>query len=183
MKKIGVFFAPGFEEIEALTVVDVCRRAGIEVEMISVEDTDWVEGSHGIRTGMDQPLSQVDTETLDMLVLPGGMPGTVNLERCVPLMEALDRFYQTGRWVAAICAAPRIFAHRGFLEGRRATIYPGMEQELEGAAVTCDGAVTDGHVITGRGMGCAIDFALSIVEALQSFEAAGEISKSIVYER
>lgn len=183
MAKIGVFFAGGYEEIEALTVVDLCRRAGIEVTMVAVNGEQTVEGSHGIGVRMDAALSEVDFDSLDMLVLPGGMPGTKNLEACNALMEQLDRFYESGRWIAAICAAPGIFGHRGYLKGRMATSYPSFEAQLEGAEVTGSPAVCDGNVITGRGMGTAIAFGLLIVEKLISPEAAGRLAEGIVYER
>ena len=171
MAKIGVFFSAGYEEIEALTVVDLCRRAGIEVTMVSVDETTAVTGSHQI------------TVQMDMLVLPGGMPGTLHLEACDALMEQLDRFYSAGKWVAAICAAPQIFGHRGYLKGRKATSFPSMEKELDGAIVTHGAAEVDGNVITGRGMGCAIDFALKIIGSLISEEEAAAQAERIVYER
>lgn len=183
MAKIGVFFAEGYEEIEALTVVDLCRRAGIEVTMVGVDNGAAVTGSHGICVQMDAGLESTDPDSFDMLVLPGGMPGTKNLERCSRLMDALDRFYEGGKWIAAICAAPSIFGHRGYLKGRRATSYPSFEGELEGAAVTGGPAEVDGNVITGRGMGAAIPFGLLIVEKLVSAEAAEALAKGIVYER
>ena len=183
MAKIGVFFEEGYEEIEALTVVDVCRRAGIEVAMVSVDGAESVKGSHGIGVNMDQSLADVDFGALDMIVLPGGMPGTTNLEACSALMEQLDLFYQGKKWIAAICAAPSIFGHRGYLKGRQAVCYPSFESHLEGAEVLQDGAVADGNVITGRGMGCAIPFALKIVEKLVSKEKAEQLADSIVYER
>lgn len=183
MEKAGIFFAKGYEEIEALTVVDVLRRAGIEISMISACDEDQVTGSHGITVQMDQKLSQVDFEALDILVLPGGMPGTTNLEACEKLMEQLDVFYKEGKLVAAICAAPSIFGHRGYLKGRKATSYPGFESHLEGALVTGGSAEADGNVITGRGMGCAIDFSLKILEILKGKEAAEKMAFSIEYDR
>ena len=183
MAKIGVFFAQGYEEVEALTVVDLCRRAGIEVTMVSVDGSEAVAGSHGIGVRMDAGLDGVDFDSFDMLVLPGGMPGTANLENCAKLMEELDRFYRDGKWVAAVCAAPRIFGHRGYLKGRRATSYPSMEGELEGAVVTGGAAEVDGNVITGRGMGCAVAFGLKITEMLLSAEESARLAASIVYER
>ena len=174
MAKIGVFFSAGYEEIEALTVVDLCRRAGIEVTMVSVDETAAVTGSHQITVQMDQLLSETDFDAFDLLVLPGGMPGTLHLEACDGLMEQLDRFYSAGKWVAAICAAPQIFGHRGYLKGRK---------ELDGAFVTHGAAEVDGNVITGRGMGCAIDFALKIIGCLISEEEAAAQAERIVYER
>lgn len=185
MARIGVFFAEGYEEIEALTVVDLCRRAGIEVRMVSVDGSDMAVGSHGIGVRMDAALEQVDFDTLDMIVLPGGMPGTKNLESCGRLTEELDRFYEDGKWIAAICAAPSIFGHRGYLKGRKATCYPSFEKELTeaGATLTKTGAAVDGKVITGQAMGGAIEFGLKIVEKLISPEAAKKLAESIVYER
>ena len=126
MSRIAVFFADGFEEIEALTVVDICRRAGIAVEMVSVKEEKEVTGSHGICVKTDVLFDEVDFESLDMLVLPGGMPGTRNLEKHQGLMAQLDSFYAAGRYVAAICAAPTVMGHRGILKGRKACCYPGM---------------------------------------------------------
>ncbi len=183
MAKIGVFFAEGYEEIEALAVVDLCRRAGIEVLMVATDGVSSVAGSHGIRVSMDIALADVDFDSLDMLVLPGGKLGTERLEGCEALCAQLDRFYEDGKWIAAICAAPSIFGHRMYLKGRRATSYPAFEGHLEGAEVTESPAVCDGNVITGRGMGTAIDFGLLIVEKLVSRQAADELAKSIVYER
>lgn len=183
MAKAGIFFAEGYEEIEALTVVDLCRRAGVEIQMISVTGEGSVAGSHGICVKMDALLTEVDFGQLDMLILPGGMPGTRNLEGCAPLMEELDRFYAAGKWIAAICAAPSVFGHRGYLKGRKAVCYPSFEGELAGAQVLSEKAVADGNVITGRGMGCAIPFGLIIVEKLISRAAADALAESIVYER
>ena len=137
MAKIGVFFSAGYEEIEALTVVDLCRRAGIEVTMVSVDETAAVTGSHQITVQMDQLLSETDFDAFDL-----------HLEACDGLMEQLDRFYSAGKWVAAICAAPQIFGHRGYLKGRKATSFPSMEKELDGAFMTHGAAEVDGNVIT-----------------------------------
>ena len=183
MAKIGVFFAEGYEEIEALTVVDLCRRAGIEVEMVSVYGSSSVCGAHGIDVKMDGVLSETDFGSLDMIVLPGGMPGTLNLEASSELMKQLDGFYENGKYVAAICAAPSILGHRGYLKGRKATCYPSFEPHLEGAQAVLDGAVADGNVITGRGMGCAIDFSMEIIKALISEAKAKEIAESVIYIR
>ena len=183
MAKIGVFFAEGYEEIEALTVVDLCRRAGIEVEMVSAYGKESVCGSHGIDVKMDKGIGEVDFDTLDMIVLPGGMPGTLNLEACEALMEQLDGFYQKGKYVAAICAAPSIFGHRGYLQGRKAVCYPSFEEDLAGADVQFVPALTDGHVICGRGMGCAIEFSLEIIRALVSAQKADSIAEAVIYQK
>lgn len=183
MKRIAVFFAGGFEEIEALTVVDLCRRAGIDTQMVSVEGAQNVTGSHNIAVAMDAGFEDVDFEQLDMIVLPGGMPGTKNLEAHDGLMQKVDAFYAAGKGVAAICAAPSILGHRGMLKGRKACSYPGFEDALEGAEVVYDSVAVSEHVITSRGMGCAIDFSLAIIEALCGKEAADKMAETIIYSK
>ena len=182
MNQIAVFFAKGYEEIEALTVVDICRRCGLTVDMISVTEEMQVEGSHGIVVGMDKNFEQVDFEKYDMLVLPGGMPGTRNLEAHEGLMAQVDAFYAAGKYIGAICAAPSIFGHRGILKGRKACSYPGFESHLEGAEVTTEAVAVSDKVITSRGMGTAIDFALAIAEVFCGAEKAEEMAKSIIYK-
>lgn len=181
MGRIGIFFAEGYEEIEALTVVDILRRAGFETDMISINGNRQVTGSHAMTVQMDKLLEEVDFDALDMIVLPGGMPGTRNLEACERLMRQVDIFYETGRQLAAICAAPSILGHRGMLKGRKACAFPDFESHLEGAEVTRAPAQTDGNIITGRGMGCAIDFALAIVEKLKDKEQAATLADKIIY--
>lgn len=182
MSSIAIFLAKGFEEIEALTVVDLCRRAGINVIVASAEKERIVEGSHGILVCADVLFEEVDFNSLDMLVLPGGMPGTRNLEAHPGLMDQVDAFYKAGKYVAAICAAPTILGHRGILKGRKACCYPGMEEELAGAEVIYDQVAVSGHVITSRGMGCAIPFGLAIISVFCGKDAAGELAKAIVYQ-
>lgn len=181
MKKIAVFLADGFEEIEALTVVDICRRAGMDVTVTSITDSLQVAGSHKIPVIADKCLADLDFQAMDMLVLPGGMPGTKNLEACDALMTQVDAFYANERFIAAICAAPTVFGHRGILKGRKACCYPGMEDGLLEAKVSMDLVCVDGKVITSRGMGTAIEFALTIVEVLDSKEKADALAKGIVY--
>lgn len=181
MSKVNVFFAPGYEEIEALTVVDILRRAGIEADMVSITGEKKVTGSHKITVEMDKLFEEVDFDQIDMIVLPGGMPGTTNLEAFEPLMKQVEDFYAKEKYVAAICAAPSIFGHRGMLKGRNACANPGFESHLEGANVKQEPAVVDGHVITSRGMGTAIPFGLAILEQLKGKEAAEEMKKKLVY--
>lgn len=181
MKKLAVFFAEGFEEIEALTVVDVCRRCGIETDMVSVTETEQVKGSHNITVTADRVFSAVDFAEYDMLALPGGMPGTKNLEAHEGLMAQVDAFYENGKYVAAICAAPSVLGHRGILKGRNACCYPGFESHLEGADVTENKVEISDNVITSRGMGTAIEFALAIAGIFCGGEKAREMAKAIVY--
>ena len=183
MSKVCVFFGTGFEEIEALAVVDLLRRESIETDMVSITDERTVEGSHGIIVGMDKILGEVDFESTDVIVLPGGGVGTKNLEACAPLMEQVDAFVAAGKTVCAICAAPSILGHRGHLNGKRAIAYPGFEKELAGAEIVYEPAVTDGEIITGRGMGCAVDFGLAIVEHLKGKETAQALAKKVVFRQ
>ncbi|MCI7789958.1 MAG: DJ-1/PfpI family protein [Lachnospiraceae bacterium] len=181
MKKVGVFFGTGYEEIEALTVVDLLRRAGIEVQCISIDNRKQVMGSHKINVEMDAGIGDVDFESLDMIVCPGGMPGTRNLEACDVLIEQIRSFYEKGKLIGAICAAPSIFGHMGLLKGRKACIFPGMEEELVGAEVVYDDVVQSEHVITSRGMGTAIAFGLEIISNLIDKETAQNLGRKIVY--
>lgn len=181
MKKIAIFFAEGYEEIEALTVVDICRRCGLTIDMVSITDDKAVRGAHGIDVLMDMTFGEVDFDTYDMLVLPGGGNGTKNLEAFEPLMKQVDAFYAADKYVAAICAAPSIFGHRGMLKGRQACSYPSFESHLEGAEVTAGPVAVSDHVITSRGMGTSIPFALAIVGELCGKDVAEEMAKTIIY--
>lgn len=183
MAKIAVFFGEGYEEIEALTVVDMCRRAKIETQMVSITGSVCVTGAHGIKVEMDVQYEDVDFDSLDMIVLPGGMPGTKNLEAHQGLMSQVDVFNEAERLLAAICAAPSILGHRGILKERKACCYPGFEKDLEDAQVVYDSVTTDGHVITARGMGCAIDFSLAIITALCGEEEAKAKAEAVIYAK
>ncbi|MCM1253987.1 MAG: DJ-1/PfpI family protein [Clostridium sp.] len=182
MSKVCVFFANGFEEIEALTVVDILRRAGIDVDMVSITGEKKVTGSHKIAVEMDKLMEEVDFDKTDMIVLPGGMPGTTNLEASEALMARVEDFYKKEKYIAAICAAPSIFGHRGMLRGKEACSNPGFESHLEGAIVKKEPAVVSGHVITSRGMGTAIPFGLAILEQLQGKDAVMQMKDKIVFE-
>lgn len=181
MSKIAIFFATGYEEIEGLTVVDICRRCKVDIDMVSVTEEKEVTGSHGISVKMDKLFSEVNFEEYDMLVLPGGMPGTRNLEAHEGLMAQVDAFFEAGKYIAAICAAPSVFGHRGLLQGKNACCYPGFESHLDGANVSTNPVEIAGNVITSRGMGTAIEFALAIVGVFCGHEKAEEMAKSIIY--
>lgn len=181
MKKVAVFFGTGFEEIEALTVVDLLRRAGISVDCVSIDNAKTVTSSHNVTVTMDKGIADVDFDDLDVIVCPGGMPGTKNLEACNTLTSQIKKFYESGKLIAAICAAPSIFGHMGLLKGRKAGIYPGMEAELIDANVSYDSVSHDGNVITSRGMGTAIDFGLEIVATLLDKETADKLAGTVVY--
>ena len=183
-KSAAVFFATGFEEVEALTVVDLLRRAGIETVCVSIDNKERVTGSHNITVEMDEGLDRLDFGLFDILICPGGMPGTKNLEACEWLTGNIRSSYENGKYIAAICAAPSIFAHMGLLQGRKACIYPGMEDELyQNGADACqdEKVMKSGSIITSRGVGTAIPFALEIISTLLGQEKSDELAKSIVY--
>lgn len=181
MNKAGIFLADGFEEIEGLTVVDILRRAQIDIRMISINSTKKVTGAHGIVLEADEVLEEADIDSLELLVLPGGMPGTMHLGACDRLKEALKKADEQKRGIAAICAAPSVLGDLGMLAGKKAVCYPGFESRLAGAEVVYEPVVTDGHITTSRGMGTAIDFALELAARLQGRESADRIGKSIIY--
>lgn len=181
MKKACMFFAPGFEEVEALTVVDLLRRAGVEVTMVGAGGETMVEGSHKIAVRMDRAFSEVDYGEVELLILPGGQPGTNNLKAAKAVTDLVLDFDKKGKMLAAICAAPTVFGGLGILKGRKATCYPGCEDGLTGAEVLTDRVVVDGHITTSRGVGTAISFALSLIGQLLGEEKAKKISESIVY--
>lgn len=183
MGRLAVFFARGFEEIEALTVVDICRRGGVETDMVSTSGEREVAGSHGISVITDKTFEEADFGEYDMLVLPGGMPGTKNLEAHSGLMARVDEFYKKGKYIGAICAAPSILGHRGILKGRRACCYPSFESHLEGAEVTSGPVEISGNVITSRGMGTAIDFGLAILGIFAGEDKADGLAEGIVYRK
>lgn len=149
--------------------------------MVSVTGEREVTSSHGITVQTDKKFEEADFAEYDMLVLPGGMPGTKNLEAHEGLMARVDDFYKNGKYIGAICAAPSILGHRGILEGKRACSYPSVESHLQGAEVTAGPVEISGNVITSRGMGTAIDFGLAIVSVLCGEEKAEELAKGIVY--
>lgn len=182
MAKVYLFLADGFEEIEALTVVDLLRRADQEVITVSIKEGKSVMGAHQIEVMADALYKECDYADADMLVLPGGGEGTTNLENYKPLCDMVRSFVSEGRKVAAICAAPRILAGLGLLEGRRATSYPSVMECLKGAEVSEESVVVDGCITTSRGLGTAIDFSLELIRQLDSSEKASEIADSVVYK-
>ena len=179
--KIFAFFAEGYEEIEGLTVIDILRRADINVEMVSVTDDREVKGAHGINVTMDKIISEIDFNEGDMIFLPGGIPGTPNLAKCELLIENIIKYNEEGKRLAAVCAAPSVYGNLGILNGKKATCYPGFENELKGATVVADRVVTDGNITTSRGMGTTIDLGLEIVKLYKGQEYADDLGKKIQY--
>ena len=178
---VYVLLTNGFEEVEALTPVDLLRRAGVEVATVSVTGEKIVTSSHQVPIAADLLFEDIQNETADILVLPGGLPGSYNLRDHAGLAELLKSQYEAGRYVAAICAAPLVLGGLGFLKGRKAGIYPGMEAELIGAEVSYDLVSVDENVVTARGLGAAIPFGLELVSLLCGKEKADQIGKAIVY--
>ena len=180
MSLVYVFFADGFEEVEALTTVDLLRRAGEDVRMVSIMGRKTVTGSHNISVECDMIFEEIG-KTADLLVLPGGLPGTDHLREHRELNDLLVEQYQDGRYVAAICAAPSVFAGLGFLKDRKATSYPGCVDASQYGSSVEEPVAVDGNVITSRGVGTAIPFARALIGLLAGREEADKISASIVY--
>lgn len=181
MKQAVMLFATGFEEVEALMTVDILRRGGVEVKLASITEDMTVCGSHGIQVGMDTTLAQTELNGMDAILLPGGMPGTLNLGKDEAVCRAVKQMYEAGKIVGAICAAPSVLGACGILEGRRATCYPGFEDKLTGAEFVDEMAVVDGNVVTSRGLGTSMEFGFTLLSLLGSQEKSEEIRRSIVF--
>ena len=176
---IYMFLANGFEEIEALCPLDLLRRAGLEVTTVGVGG-DAICGSHGITVHADIPEGMYADSTPDMIVLPGGMPGSKHLDECRTVDMALKAAVRHDAYIAAICAAPMVLGHRGLLEGKTATCYPGFEKELTGATISEKRVVRDGKIITAAGMGVALEFGLELVKALKGEETAKVLRAAVL---
>lgn len=181
MDKVYVFLADGFEEIEALTVVDMLRRVKVETVTVSVGGKKQVCGSHKILVEADVLFEEADFSDGVMAVLPGGMPGTLNLQAHEGVKRVILSYAGQSKYIAAICAAPSVLGEYGILKGRRATCYPGFEDKLTGAEVRKDAVVVDGNVVTSRGMGTAIEFGAALASLLTSEETAAQLLSSIQY--
>ena len=182
MSKVYAFFATGYEEVEALTVVDLLRRAAVEVNMVSMTGEDYIVGSHGISINMDSKFDDNDYSDGDVFFLPGGMPGTTNLLAHEGLCRLLVSKCQEGKRLAAVCAAPSVFGQLSLLKGKKATCYPGFEDKLVGAEVVADSVVTSENITTSRGMGTSIDLGLELITLLCDEEKAMSIGKGIIYK-
>jgi 4-methyl-5(b-hydroxyethyl)-thiazole monophosphate biosynthesis len=179
-KRIAVHLANGFEEIEAISIIDVLRRAGLEVITVSVTGRTEVNGAHHIKVIADQLFEDVDYNDVSMIVLPGGMPGSSNLNAHAGLREKIREFVAQKKQLAAICAAPLVFGELGILKGQKAVCYPGFESHLHGAEILRVPVIESDNFITGRGPGVAIQFALKIVEKVVSAEKAEELAKAMI---
>lgn len=180
---VYLFLANGFEEVEALTPLDYLRRCEeIQVQTVSVTSERLVTGSHNISVLADLLIDEIDLESMEMAVLPGGMPGTLNLERSEKLQKILDYAAEKGILIGAICAAPSILGHKGLLDGKRATCYVGFEEQLGTAHYTGEPVEQDGSLITARGAGVANQFAFQLIEALRGKERADAIKAGILWQ-
>ena len=178
---VYVFLAKGFEELEALAPVDVLRRAGVEVKTVGVTGKQ-VRGSHNIAVSCDITINEASFDDLDGIILPGGLPGTTNLEADETVNKFIDYSYENNKIIGAICAAPMILGHKGLLQGKNAVCYTGFEKELKGAHILDRPAVRDGNIVTGWGAGGAMDFALAYLEAVsESEETAKKTARSMRY--
>lgn len=179
MKRILIPLAPGFEEIEALAVVDILRRAGVEVIMAGTVGGP-IEGRNKIRVLADVSLDSVKGQDFDMVVLPGGAIGTENLKKDTRIKEIVERLYKKGRFVTAICAAPTVLSAIGITAGKTVTSHPSVRNILQKEKVSNDRVVMDGNLITSQGPGTAIEFAFKLVEVLVGKEKVGEVNKSVL---
>ena len=180
--KVALLLAEGFEELEALTPVDILRRAGIEIDTIAIASRN-VTGSHGITVVADKVQDEVDPKDYTAVIFPGGMPGATNLDASEFSDRMISAVIENGGRLAAICAAPLVLGHRGLLDGKAATCYPGFEKELIGAKVTDAAVVTDGNITTARGMGVALEFSKELISLICGREKSDEISRGIMEER
>ncbi len=180
MSKVGIFLAEGLEEVEALTVVDICRRAGLEVTMISVTGKKNITGAHNISFLAEEVFEDIDFSEYNAVVLPGGMPGTIHLQEHEGVNRIVKEFAENGKLVAAICAAPSVLGKAGVLEGKTATIYPGCEAGIEGVTWTGENCVVEGNIITGKGPGVAMHFACSIVAYLVGERTAFRLQRDLM---
>lgn len=175
---VYVFLADGFEIIEALSPVDMMRRAGIEVKTVGVTG-EYVVSSCGVKVAADILPKDVDIDSAEAVVVPGGLPGVPNLEASDFVKECLVKAANSGKFVCAICAGPSLLGKLGLLKGKEAIVYPGYEQCLEGTNISKDYVVRDGNFITARGAGVSVDFGLEIVAALNGREASDKVRKTI----
>ena len=184
MSKAYVFLANGFEEIEALAVVDLLRRGGVELTTVSIGASPMLEGRSSITVKADAMFDEISMADADLLVLPGGMPGTRYLGEHEGLKALLLEADRRGTFIAAICAAPAVLGRHGLLKGLRATCYPGMEEGLSGAdVVTDEEVVRSGHIITSRGAGTAIPFGIELIRVLEGDKTADSVAKGIVFRQ
>ncbi len=180
MKKVALFLADGFEEIEALATIDILRRAAIPVTTVSITAKKEVTGAHQIPVLADSLFDQTDFSQVGCLVLPGGMPGAKHLNEHEGLKKLITNFDKRGEPIAAICAAPMVLGGLGLLQEKQATCYPGFEEKLTGARITGEKVVVDQHITTGKGPGLVFDFALALVEQIAGSDKRREVAGGLL---
>ncbi len=180
--KCALFLAEGYEECEALITVDILRRASIEIDTVSIMQEQVVKSSHGILVQADKMWDNIDTKDYDVLILPGGKLGTANLEKFEPLIEALKNHYSEGKLIAAICAAPSILGHLGFLKDKNYTCFPSFDEASFLGTYKEELAVQDSNIVTGRGMGATLEFARILVKIITNGEMMNTVDYGIQYE-
>lgn len=182
MTKCAIFLADGFETCEGLITVDMMRRAGIRLDTVSITDTKEVTTSHKVTLFADCLMKDLDLSSYDVLILPGGKLGTINLEACEPLKEALQAHHDAGKLICAICAAPSVLGHMGLLKGKNYTCFPDFRDDAYGGTYINELAAEDGQLITGRGMGATIEFARKIIAKLTDAETLKKVERGMQYE-
>ena len=182
MDQITIHLAEGFEEIEAVTMIDVLRRSGLNVVTVSISGKLLVTGAHNIVIQADLLFEDVDYSTGMMIILPGGMPGAQNLNNHTGLRSQIFDYHKKGKFLGAICAAPLVLGNLGILKGRKAVCYPGFENYLDGADIVFTPFISADNVITGRGVGAALQFSLEIVRRLKGEEMAEKLRKGMLID-
>ena len=181
MAKIYQFMAEGFEDVEELAPVDILRRGGQEIVMVSITGSELVTSAHGVTIKVDALFEDVDLGDADLLMLPGGMPGSTNLNAHEGLRKAIVRHYEAGRRIAAICAAPMVFGSLGLLKGKRATCYPGCEETMIGADYTKELVTIDGNIITGEGPAAAFPYGYALLEIFGGKAIADQLREGMMF--
>lgn len=182
MEKVILFLADGFEEIEALSVVDILRRGNVNISTMSINNTIYVTGKSGIKVSADMPFDKDIALNGKMIILPGGGVGTENLKNNENIIEILKHFSKNNKNISAICAAPHILGINGILKGYKSTCYPGFEKYLEGAEIIDNNVVHDKNIITSKGPGTSIDFALEILKTLKGEDCKETVRKGLIYK-
>ena len=176
---VYMLLGTGFEETEAIAPLDLLRRAGVEITTVGLNGI-TIRGSHGISVEADMQIEDADFKDLEMIILPGGLGGVASIRACKAAMDAVRTAYENGKYTAAICAGPTVLADLGIVNGKKATCYPGCESQMGSAIMVDAAAVTDGKLITGTSVGCAIPFGLALIAALKGQAEADRIAQQIV---
>ena len=180
---VNLYFADGFEEIEALTVFDILKRAEIEVNTVSIMEQKQIEGAHGLKLYADFLFDDVNHEECEMIILPGGMPGAKYLSEHKGLIEMITKFNESGKWVAAICASPAFVLNGNrLIDGKNATCFPALKGKMEGSNYTEQKVVVDGKLITSQGPATAMNFAMEIVRQIKGEEAYKDVAAGLLFE-